>query len=152
MTPRGFTLLETIIYIGLFGILMSGVLVAVYQLIDGGVHNAHSVAIQEEGLFINRKMSWALSGASAVNAPDAKTLEITRPDLGAQSPIRISEDSGMMRLARGSAAPLPLTTSELVVSSTTITIIPSTGGIPASVRVSYQVEGVPFVFKSYLHF
>lgn len=151
MTSRGFTLLETIIYIGLFGVLMSGVLVAVYQLIDGGVHNMQRVAIQEEGLFINRKISWALAGATGVTAPDAKTLVITRPDLGAQSPLTITEQSGEMRLERGTAAPLPLSTSELVVSSTSVTIVPTAAGVPTSVRVSYQIEGIPFVFKTYLH-
>ena len=151
MTSRGFTLLETIIYIALFGVLMSGVLVAVYQLIDGGIRNMQSVAVQEEGLFINRKISWALSGATTVTAPDAKTLIIVRPDLGAQSPLTITEQAGEMRLARSTAAPLPLTTAELMVADTNITVVPAGAGIPASVRVSYTVEGVPFVFKTYLH-
>jgi hypothetical protein len=130
---------------------MSGVLVAVYQLIDGGVHNMQSVSIQEEGLFINRKISWALAGATGVTVPTAATLVITRPDLGAQSPITITEQSGEMRLERGTAASLPLTTSELVVASTTFTVVPAQSGIPASVRVFYTIDGVPFVFKTYLH-
>jgi hypothetical protein len=136
---------------GLFGVLMSGVLVAVYQLMDGGVYNMQSVAVQEEGLFVNRKISWALAGATAVTAPDAKTLVITRPDLGAQSPLRITEASGEIRIARGSAAPQPLTTAEYTVSDTVVTVIPAQGGIPPQVRVSYQIAGVPFVFKTYLH-
>ena len=150
MKNRGFTLLETIMYIGLFGVLMSGALVAVYQLIDGGVHNMHSVAVEEEGLFVNRKMNWALKGATAVTAPDSKTLVITRPDLGAQSPLTITEQSGEMLLTRGVAAPLPLTTSELKVTSTSVSSVPAGGGIPASVRVYYAIDGVPFVFKTYV--
>lgn len=148
---RGFTLLETIIYLGLFGVLMSGALVAVYQLIDGGVHNMKAVAIQEEGLFVNRKISWALSGATAVATPDAKTLVITRPDLGAQSPLTITESVGEMRIARGGAAPLPLTTAEMKVTDTVFSVLPAAAGIPPAVRVSYEIEGVPFVFKTYLH-
>ena len=151
MTTRGFSLLETIMYISLFGVLMSGVLVAVNQLLDAGMHTIHSVAIQEEGLFINRKLSWALAGATNVKASDAKTLVITRPDLGEQSPVTITEAGGEMRLARGSAAPLALTTAELIVASTTISVTDASAGIPAAVRVSYEIEGVPFVFRTYLH-
>ena len=96
-------------------------------------------------------MSWALSGATAVSAPNAGTLVITRPELGAQSPLMITETVGEMRIARGGAAPQPLTTADMKVTSTTFTVVPAAAGIPASVRVSYEIEGVPFVFKTYLH-
>ena len=150
MNIPGFSLLETIMYIALFGVLMSGALVAVYQLVASGEANLHKVAIQEEGLFINRKISWALSGATAVVAPDAKTLVITRPDLGAQSPLTFREQSGVLQLARAGSAPLSLTTAQLVVSSTTVTVVPAQAGVPSSVRVMYRIDGVPFTILMYL--
>jgi len=151
MKNRGVTLLETIIYLGLFGVLMSGALVTVYQLLHAGTHTMERIAVQEEGLFINRKLSWAFAGATAVSAPDTKTLLITRPDLGEQSPLTITEQTGALLLARGGAAPVPLTTSELVVSSTSVTVEPAQSGIPALVRVSYAVDGQLFQFMTYLH-
>lgn len=152
MTTRGFTLLETIMYIALFSLLMTGVLVTVYELLAGGTHNRASVQVQEEGTFVNRKISWALSGATSVEVPDSKTLKInTRPDF-AQTPIQITESAGQILLSRGGAAPVPLTTSELEVTNTQITMVPEQGGVPASIRVLYEIEGTPFVFQSYLHF
>ncbi len=44
----GFTLVEVVIYIGLFGILMTGGIVATYQLLQGGAHNETAINIQEE--------------------------------------------------------------------------------------------------------
>ena len=86
---------------------------------------------------------------SFANTPYA--LVITRPDLGAASPLTFTEAAGEMRLTRGGAAPLPLTTAELVVSSTSIMIVPAAFGMPTSVQVMYKIADVPFVFKTYLH-
>lgn len=152
MTQRGFTLLETIIYLALFSLLMIGVLSTVYELLAGGTHNRASVAIQEEGTFVNRKISWALSGATSVSVPDPKTLTITRPDLGAQSPLQITESAGQMLISRGGGVPVPLTTSELAVENTNISMVPAQGGVPASINMQYEIKGVPFVFKTYLRF
>lgn len=149
---RGFTLLETVIYIALFSILMSGVLVTLFQLLDAGTMNRTAVAVQEEGTFVNRKINWALAGATAVNVPNTKTLTITRPDLGAQSPLQITESAGEMRISRGGATPVPLTTSEFEVADTEISVIPPASGVPTAVRVSYTIEGTPFVFITYLRF
>ena len=149
---RGFTILETIMYIALFSLLMTGILVTVYELLAGGAQNRESVAIQEEGTFINRKIGWALSGATAISVPDSKTLVLTRPDLGGQSPLTITESAGQMFISRGSVAPTPLTTAEFTVENGHISLIPASGGGPAGVSVHYTIEGVPFAYKSYLRY
>ena len=45
--------METMIYIALFGILMSGAVIGAYNLLDGGSKNIISTRIQEEGTFID---------------------------------------------------------------------------------------------------
>jgi type II secretory pathway pseudopilin PulG len=60
MKNRGFTLIEVVLYIGLFGILVGGVIIAAYQLLEGGDRNQVNILIQEEGTFLNRKINWAL--------------------------------------------------------------------------------------------
>lgn len=60
MLNRGFTLIETLVYIALLGILMGGAMLAVYQLIANvGQVNAN-IAIEEEANFLLRKVNWAL--------------------------------------------------------------------------------------------
>lgn len=151
-TTHGFTLLETVIYIALFSILMTGVLVTIYQLLESGTHNRTAVGVQEEGTFVHRKLYWALAGATDVTTPNPQTLIITRPDLGGQSPLRITEEDGLMVISRGGAASIPLTSSEFTVSNTDMSIIPGTAGVPTSVRVSYEVHGTPFLFRTYLRY
>ncbi len=151
-SQKGFTILETIIYIALFSILMTGILVTVYELLAGGAQNRESVAIQEEGTFVNRKIGWALGGATALSVPDSKTLVITRPDLGGQSPLTFTESGGHMLISRGSAPGTPLTTAEFTVGDVNISLIPATALGPVGVSIQYTIEGVPFVFKSYLRY
>ncbi len=149
---RGFTILETVIYIGLFSILMTGVLVTVYELIEGGTQNREAVAIQSEGTFINRKISWALSGATAIDVSSSTILTITRPDLGGQSPLRITENGGQMLISRGGGATIPLTTAEFKVENTSFSMIPSVAGLPDGILVHYTIDDVPFEFRTYLRF
>lgn len=153
MKSHGFTLLETIIYVALFSMLMTGVLVTVYELINSGTHNRMAVAIQEEGTFVDRKLSWALSGATAVSTPDTKTLIITHPSgIGYPLEIKVTESAEQMQLSREGTAPLPLTTSEFKVENTNFSVEPATAGLPTKISVRYEIEEVPFVFNTYLRY
>lgn len=141
--------MEVIIYMGLFSILMSGAVVASYQLIDSGSRNQTFVTAQEEGTFLNRKINWALTGATAVTS-GVGTLTITRPDLGAQSPLVIVANGSTMTLSRGGSAPVVLNAAAFVIGSPSFVVTPATGGRPTLVSVSFLVGKTPFTFNSYL--
>lgn len=151
MSNRGFTLLETLIYIALFGLLMSGAIVGVYNLLEGGARTTDAAAIQEEGTFLSRKISWALSGASAVAiGGGGSTLSITRPDLGVQSPLLIAGASNAVTISRGGSVAVQLTNDRFAVTALTFVHTAASGGRPASVATSFVVQGQPFAFKTYL--
>jgi len=150
MNKKGFTLLETVIYIALFSVLMTGVIVAVFNIFASNDRNQISVGIQEEGTFVARKLSWALTSASAVATTSPHTLVITRPDLAAQSPLTLTESAKRLTLARGTGAGMALTGTRFTVSSTTFLITPAASGIATSVKMTYSINGVPFIYKSYL--
>lgn len=148
----GFTLIETLLYIALFGILMSGMVVAAYQLVSSGSHNQMSALIQEEGTFLSRKINWALTGASAVSVSNGgSTLTITRPDLGVQSPLVISDGGGVMTLMRSGSAQMTLNSVSLQVTGLLFTVTPAAFGRPTEVDVNFMVNNVPFIFKTYVH-
>jgi prepilin-type N-terminal cleavage/methylation domain-containing protein len=150
MKNKGFTLLETIIYLALFSVLMSGALVAVYTLLQSGTQNLNAISIQAEGTFISRKLSWALSGATTVVVPNASTIIITRPELGSQSPLTITEDAGTFSIAQGTGTPVPFTNSFLTVAHTNIALTPEHAGVPSFIQMRYTINDAPFVFETYL--
>lgn len=153
---RGFTLIETILYIALFAMLMSGAVVAAYNLLEGGNRNKTAIGIQEEGTFINRKIHWALTGASnAVVSGGGNTLTITRPDLGAQSPLVIYGNGTTVTIARGATGLEVALNSERYpvsapVSGPLFTLVPPLDGRPASITSSYVIQGKPFIFRTYV--
>jgi len=154
MKNRGFTLVEMVLYVGLFGILMSGMVLAAYQLLQSGDRNQIAVSIQEEGTFLTRKINWALSNADNASVDSTNALVIHRPDLISvnQEYIVISGDdnTGAMSLARGSGEAARLNSEAMPVKALSFTVDPAEGGRPAAVSTAFQILGKPFVFKRFL--
>jgi hypothetical protein len=143
------------IYIALFSILMTGAMIGAYNLLEAGGRNVTAIGIQEEGTFINRKINWALTGASAVNASaDGTTLTITRPDLGAQSPLVIVGNGTAISIARGAGVATGLNSERFPVSNPTsgkiFVMRAGSGGKPPAVTISFQIQGKPFIFRTYV--
>ena len=146
-------MIETIIYVALFAILMSGAVVAAYNLLEGSGRNENAIGIQEEGTFLNRKINWALAGASAVStSPSGDSLTITRPDLG--NDIIITGDGGTVIIARGAGASLQLNSDRYSVTRPVngpmFSIQPASFGRPPSVTVSFRVQDKPFILRTYV--
>ncbi|MDQ5954245.1 MAG: hypothetical protein QG583_173 [Patescibacteria group bacterium] len=99
----GFTLIETVIYIGLFAILMGGALTSVYAIIEGNNRNQNKAMVQEEGTFILGKIDWALTGVSSASVDAAgKILTITKSNFP-NNPIviTVNEQLGNITIKRG---------------------------------------------------
>lgn len=150
LKTRGFTLLEVLIYIALFGVLMTGAVVSTFQLLQGGERHQARVATQEEGTFINRKINWALAGATSASVSGGNVLSVVRPDLGSESPLVFDGSTTTMTLKRGSGSSAPLMGSGLALGNTVFVVTPASGGKPSSVHVSFEINGTPFTFGAYL--
>ena len=141
---RGFTLIETIVYIALLGLLMAGVLGSVYQLLEGGASLNTKTTVQDEGNFVLRKIDWALTGALTVFIPNASELSITKYD-GTTVDIQLSAGAVLMQ-ANGTAL-LPITTGNVVVSNVQFQLI---GSNPLGVIATTTINGIDFVTKKYI--
>jgi prepilin-type N-terminal cleavage/methylation domain-containing protein len=76
MKNRGFTLIEIIIYTALFSIMMGGLVVTVFELMQNSEKLSGNDTAQEEINFVLKKMDWALSDASDINSPQSGTSEV----------------------------------------------------------------------------
>ncbi len=65
----GFTLVETLVYLGLFAILIGGAFTAAYGIVQSSGSNQTRTMIQEEGDFLIAKITWSLSGVQVINQP-----------------------------------------------------------------------------------
>lgn len=71
----GFTLIETVVYIGLFAILLAGVFVSAFNIIESGGKNQTRLVMKEEGYFILNKINWAISKAGDANIINSADLQ-----------------------------------------------------------------------------
>jgi type II secretory pathway pseudopilin PulG len=128
---RGFTLIEALIYLGLFSILMGGATVAAYNLFDTSVKIGTRTMLQEESDFMMAKIDWALSGAKAVTAPSAgftgSSLIVAKWDTSLGDPMTVAKNGGNLTIAFGTNPAVILNNSNTLVSSVTFNHIQGTG-------------------------
>jgi hypothetical protein len=67
----GATLIETLMYIGLFGLVVTGVVASAYVLIETSDRNQTKVLLEEESAFLLAKIALAMDGVASVATPSA---------------------------------------------------------------------------------
>lgn len=139
---KGFTLIETIIYLALFSIIIGGVLVSAYQIIQASTQSQENALIQEEGHFLVAKINWALTGARTVTFPASgtpgTTLDLDKFD---GTSVIIDWFNPDMRSQPGNT---PLNSASVRVdpippSTNIFTYIDPVGSKPAAVKVDFRV-------------
>lgn len=86
----GFTLIETMVYLGLFSIIIGGGLVTTYQIIQSSQSVQNKILLQEEGNFLLAKINWTLTGIKTINQVTATTLSVTKYDSLIVNPLTLS--------------------------------------------------------------
>jgi type II secretory pathway pseudopilin PulG len=112
---NGFTLIETIIYIGIFALIMSSAVVSIYSIMSNNARNQTKAMVEEEGSFLIGKIDWALIGTKKINSSNGDILSITKFDSTVPDPIVISIEDGKMKIKKGeSGDAVELTTLTLL--------------------------------------
>src|SRR3989344_4317648 len=138
-THKGFTLIETILYVTLLAILLGGAVVSAFSLIDGGQKNLAALRMREEAAFVEDKISWALSNATHISV-SSNVLTIDRmsgDDFQAtENPIQIYLDDSSLMIQRSSELPLPLNASGFPVDEFTADL--STSGQYKKIDIAFE--------------
>jgi hypothetical protein len=79
---RGFTLIETLCYLGLYTIIIGGMLSAIYGMFQSDAHNETQAMLEEEGDYLMGKINWVLSDTASVQSPtdSGNILTVIRSD------------------------------------------------------------------------
>ena len=149
---KGFTLIETILYIALLSLLIGGALFVSFNLIDNSSAIRIKFITEEEVGFILKKINWALTGVQTINSPSPGTtsssLSITRFGLPAfQNPLVFSASSGMVMMTRGSGTAVEISSDNVTVQNLLFTRTTST---PEAVRVDFSINNVSSSMTKYL--
>ena len=155
---RGFTLIETIIYIALLALIMGGAVFTAYNIIQSEGHLSSNAVLQEEGNFVLRKIDWALSGVQSITFPAPGAwgdhLSLTRFDSATPVNICFTRQTIWMREGGsggicGDTSYASTTTSNVTVSTFSFHHIPASGTSPEGLEASTTINGYVFSTTRY---
>ena len=154
MKNKGFTIIELVIYLALFSIMLGGLIVTVFQLMESAGNLTSKDAVQEEINFVLKKMDWALADASGINSPlsgTSNTLIINKTNFS-NNPIvfrlnTANPDYPYLEFCLNGTDCNPLTTRNVKVESLTFTKI---NGSPSGISMDLKINGMIITYLKYL--
>ncbi len=110
-TQQGFTLLEAVMYIGLFSIIIGGLLMVSYGIIEGSAHQSITINETEEKTFLLQKVNSLLVGAQEILSPplgdSGSELSFTKSG-DSKDPYTINEREGKLYITNSGKEQTPL--------------------------------------------
>ena len=138
--PRGFTLIETLVYLALYAIIIVGSLASVYGMFESSAHNETAAMVEEEGDYLIGKIDWALFVAVSIQLPtnSGNALSVTRSD---GRVISIRSVGPNMRIQENASPFQTLNNSNVTISRLQFTraISVSDGLDPESISVAFTI-------------
>ena len=163
----GFTLVETIIYIGLFALIFSGIFVSIYPIFTGAERLTKNVAAEGETAFILAKIDYALS-STMTDINGTTTTGVSGEQLIIKNGTEKFRFAGstsstycvvplvckvltLKTNATGDA--IPLNAQRVPIENFRVTQVLASGGAPHYIDVSFTANGKAVgPIRYYLHF
>jgi type II secretory pathway pseudopilin PulG len=137
---RGFTLIESIVYVGLTGFLLVSVLASTYPILTGAEKTSQRITRDVEAAFVLRKIGWALSSVTSVSLPVTSgfTLSVNTVSNGVLS---FTESGGALLVSTNGGAAVPITASRVVFSNLSFTNVAPSGTTPRAIQIEFDADG-----------
>lgn len=150
---KGFTLIEVLIYSALIAIIISGSLIAVYQIIESNDSVKNKIITEQEANFLLFKIGWALTGATAINIPAigeaSSTLSINKANYS-KNPIIFDLNSNNLRIKKGLENPAILNSQNTAINSLVFEHLAPDGSGPEGLKISIVINDKLFATTAYL--
>jgi type II secretory pathway pseudopilin PulG len=142
---KGFTLIEALVYIGLFTIVVGGLITASYGFFESLDRNQTRAMLQAEQDFIIAKIDWALDGAQSVTVPSSSSVSVTKWDTSIGNPVQICAAGSAVRILLGvgtcSTAGQMLTNTNVTISNLVFIRTVAAGiNAPESVEAGFTIS------------
>ena len=158
MKKQGFTLIEMVMYIGLFTLLLTGLFTSAYQILSSNNVSTKKNIVQDEANFVTRKITWALTSIDPNMLPIVsgtrcqQSISINKLNYE-NNPIvlRIHTASSTLEMKEGSASTYtPITTTNISVSCFAINTKAANGGSPYGLTATTTIHGSDFSVTKYI--
>lgn len=152
MKERGMTLLETILYIALLSLFLSGVLAVTFGLLEGSARTNRRTFVQEESTFVMNKIAWALSGLSSApivgGSPCVRTLTVSKAHYSG-NPIIFRRTGNVVEMGEAGLY-MPLSSEGVEVTCLEFSLLVGDDGVATGVRATTTLNGKDFTFTQWI--
>jgi type II secretory pathway pseudopilin PulG len=129
---EGFTIIELLIYLGLFSVIIGGALVGAYQIVESSGRNQSKIVLEQEANFMLKKTEWILNGSTLMLPSEGDSSNaLVVENLGRTYELFL--DDGALKLKSGASDPVSVTTENVSVDSATFR------GLPGGVEAQYAL-------------
>lgn len=144
--PNGFTLIETIIYIGIIGLVISSFVFFSLTISNSRAKTYVTQETQANGRDAIEAITRKIRSASGINSGDSVfssdpgSLSLVMPE-AAKNPtlINLSQDNGVLRIKEGGADFIPVVSDEVKITNLVFTDLTPPGG-PGNIKIEMTVE------------
>jgi type II secretory pathway pseudopilin PulG len=140
MNRRGFTLIELVIYTGITAMILASLIFITNVMYDARARVRTSAIVHEHVQFAVDRVTASVREASGVSAPalgsTSTTLQLVMADASI-NPTKFSVTSGQMFLQMGASTSLPITSTEIRITSATFTAANTS---PPTVRIEISAN------------
>jgi type II secretory pathway pseudopilin PulG len=143
-SPKGFSLVETIVYVAIFSVLAGALVLFSSSLVSTRLHSQAVLEVNDQGSSAIKTITQKLRDASSVNSPTignmASSLSLVTYS-PVKNPTAFSENGGVLYITEGSGSPVALTNNKVVVSNLIFSNFsrPNTPGI---INVSFTITSI----------
>lgn len=139
----GFTLVETLLYVGIFGIIIVAIVTFSKSIVASRMQSQKLLEVNDQGANALRVITFALRNAEQVNSPtpgNASTSSSLAMASGSKNPtiFSLDETSGVLNIKEGLGSATALTNNQVTVSNLIFTNY-SRSGTQNAVQVSFTI-------------
>lgn len=136
----GFTLIETVIYIALLGIMLGGGMIGVYNILEGSGRTRQAMYREQEGYFITRKINSILSETDTIYEPAPNTSSTVLRVHTPGGDVRIELFGNQVTLQRGLGATTTLNDTLIPAANLSFT----ENSASSTLVVNFELDSIPY--------
>lgn len=138
---KGFSLLETIIYIAIFSMIITTIVSFGTNMTTSRLNNQNILEVNDQGRNVMKTITQTLRNGSQINSPTTSNTSSSLSlvtSLPATSPTVFSESGGVLYVTEGTGSQIALTNNKVIVSNLLFSNF-SRPNTPNIIKISFTI-------------
>jgi prepilin-type N-terminal cleavage/methylation domain-containing protein len=136
---RGFTLIETILYIAIVSIVMTALIPFAWNVIGGATKSATQQEVFSNARFIGERIKYEIRNATGINSVSPSQISLVTSNI-ATNPTIIDLSAGNLRIKQGTGSVVNLNSNDISISDLVFTNYTSNDNNTKNIQFVFTVN------------